>query len=160
MPTSTRITESIPAPVSKEEQVPAPISDIQHNMRMESGYAAFNGVFFGITFVGVHPLARTGVGVTPFELTILMSAFPVGASLGPFWAWLAGPRGMQKMVVRCGILSGLLLLPIEAITNSLLFTLLVATAQMLISPIRLGQSTLYGILYPLDQRGRIIGRFV
>ena len=60
----------------------------RHNVRSESFFSAFNGVYMALAIFAAPIVAVTGVGASPLELTILVSAFPVGAFLGPLWALL------------------------------------------------------------------------
>ena len=75
----------------------------RHNLRAESLFSAFNGVFIGLAIFAAPVVAVTGVNADPLLLTILVSAFPVGAFLGPLWAGLGRRWGMQKLVTQMAI---------------------------------------------------------
>src|SRR5947209_2925650 len=75
----------------------------RHNVRSESFFSAFNGVYMALAIFAAPIVAVTGVGASPLELTILVSAFPVGAFLGPLWALLGRRWGMQKLVTQMAI---------------------------------------------------------
>ena len=72
------------------EPIPLAYDDpiTQHNVRAETLFSAFNGIFMGLAIFAAPIVAVTSLDATPLELTILASAFPVGAFLGPLWAML------------------------------------------------------------------------
>src|SRR5437660_11531662 len=86
-----------------------PLGDIsddpvtQHNVRVESFFSAFNGIYMGLAIFAAPVVAVTGVRANPLELTILVSAFPVGVFLGPLWATLGRRWGMQKLVTQMAV---------------------------------------------------------
>src|SRR5262245_56128648 len=75
----------------------------RHNVVSESFFSAFNGIYLGLAIFAAPVVAVTGVEVTPLELTVLVSAFPVGAFLGPLWAYLGRRWGMQTLVTQMAI---------------------------------------------------------
>lgn len=160
MTASAPLTESTEQNVSTNLTPPMMDETTQFNLKRESCFSAFNGIFVGMTFISAPVLARTGIGVNPLELTILCTAFPLGAWLGPVWAWIGRRLGMLRLVVHCELLASMFLMPIFLVSNTLVYTLLIAGAQLLISPIRMGQSSNYSVNYHEQQRGRILGRFV
>src|SRR4051812_13597646 len=104
-------------PSSPDTQEPAtndgpPAMDAltRHNLVMESWFSAFNGVFMGLAIVAAPVVAVVGVGASALELTILVSAFPVGAFLGPFWAGLGRRWGMKRLVTQMAVWANLPLL--------------------------------------------------
>ena len=90
-------------PSSQNE--PDPIT--QHNIRVESFFSAFNGIYMGLAIFAAPVVAVTGVQANALELTILISAFPVGVFFGPFWATLGRRWGMQKLVTQMAIWANL-----------------------------------------------------
>src|ERR1700746_99874 len=75
----------------------------RHNVRAESFFSAFNGIYMGLAILAAPVVAVTGVRANPLELTILVSAFPVGVFLGPLWAALGRRWGMQQLVTQMAI---------------------------------------------------------
>ncbi|MBY0525050.1 MAG: hypothetical protein K2R98_16715 [Gemmataceae bacterium] len=96
----------VPPPDPASEATPAetprgefdPIT--RHNVLVESFFSAFNGVYMGLAIFAAPVVAVTGVNASPLELTILVSAFPVGVFFGPLWADLGRRWGMQKLVTQ------------------------------------------------------------
>jgi MFS family permease len=130
----------------------------RHNLTAESFFSAFNGVFLGLAIFAAPVVAVTGVNANPLLLTILVSAFPVGAFLGPLWAGLGRRWGMQKLVTQMAIWANLPLFLLYWVENAALFTALVSISQLLNSAMRMGQSSLYSVMYPKHLRGRVLGR--
>src|SRR5262249_49961652 len=85
-------------------------------------------------------------------------AFPVGAFLGPLWAGLGRRWGMQRLVTQMAIWANLPLFFIYWVSDPALFTALITISQLLNSAMRMGQSSLYRIMYPKELRGRVLGR--
>lgn len=138
----------------------------RHNVRAESFFSAFNGIYMGLAIFAAPVVAVTGVRANPLELTILVSAFPVGVFLGPLWASLGRRWGMQKLVTQMAIWANVPLFfvfwieeaaPYLHVDVAVLFTALVTVSQLLNSAMRMGQSSLYHVMYARDQRGRILG---
>jgi MFS family permease len=130
----------------------------RHNLTAESFFSAFNGVFMGLAIFAAPVVAVTGVNANPLLLTILVSAFPVGAFLGPLWAGLGRRWGMQKLVTQMAIWANVPMFLLYWVENATLFTLLVTISQLLNSAMRMGQSSLYRFMYPRQLRGRVLGR--
>jgi MFS family permease len=130
----------------------------RHNLLAESFFSAFNGVFMGLAIFAAPVVAVTGVNADPLLLTILVSAFPVGAFLGPLWAGLGRRWGMQKLVTQMAVWANLPLFLLFWVENAALFTVLVSISQLLNSAMRMGQSSLYSVMYPKHLRGRVLGR--
>lgn len=132
----------------------------RHNVVSESFFSAFNGIYLGLAIFAAPVVAVTGVEVTPLELTILVSAFPVGAFLGPLWAYLGRRWGMQTLVTQMAVWANIPLFFIFWIGKSeaALFTALITVSQLLNSAMRMGQSSLYRVMYPREMRGRVLGR--
>jgi MFS family permease len=128
------------------------------NLALESLFSAFNGVYLALALVAAPVVAVVGVGASPLELTILVSAFPVGAFLGPLWAYLGHRWGMKALVTRMALCANLPLLLLFWVGDPVLFTVLITISQLLNSAMRMGQSSLYGVLYPRPLRGRVLGR--
>src|SRR5262249_1434463 len=72
----------------------------RHKLTVESYFSAFNGIYMGLAIFAAPVVAVTGVNADPLLLTILVSAFPVGAFLGPLWAALGRRWGMRKLVTQ------------------------------------------------------------
>ncbi len=132
----------------------------QHNVRAESLFSAFNGIYLGLALFAAPVVAVTAYEATPLELTILVSAFPVGAFLGPLWAFLGRCWGMQKLVTQMAIWANLPLFAVFWLerTDAALFTALITLSQLLNSAMRMGQSSLYRVMYAKEIRGRVLGR--
>jgi MFS family permease len=130
----------------------------EHNLRSESYFSAFNGVYMGLALFAAPVVAVTGVKANPLELTILVSAFPVGAFLGPLWATLGRRWGMQKLVTQMAVWANLPLFLLFWVKDAALFTALITVSQLLNSAMRMGQSSLYRVMYPREMRGRVLGR--
>jgi MFS family permease len=130
----------------------------EHNLRSESYFSAFNGIYMGLALFSAPVVAVTGVQANPLELTILVSAFPVGAFLGPLWATLGRRWGMQKLVTQMAVWANLPLFLLFWVESAALFTALITISQLLNSAMRMGQSSLYRVMYPREQRGRVLGR--
>src|SRR5207248_6374446 len=130
----------------------------RHNLVMESLFSAFNGVFMALAILAAPVIAAVGVGASPLELTILVCAFPVGAFLGPFWAGLGRRWGMKRLVTQMAIWADLPLFFLFYVRDPAVFTGLIVISQLLNSAMRMGQSSLYGLLYAKPIRGRVLGR--
>src|SRR6516162_9679221 len=129
----------------------------RHNLTAESFFSAFNGIYLGLAIFAAPVVAVTAFGASPLELTILVSAFPVGAFLGPVWALLGRRWGMQKLVTQMAIWANIPLFfvfcldknflvgensePWSPRTLSALFTALITVSQLLNSAMRMGQSS-------------------
>jgi MFS family permease len=129
-----------------------------HNLRAENLSSVFSGVYLGLVMFAAPVVAVVGLDASPLELTLLVGAFPVGAFLGPAWASLGQRWGMKHLVVAMWFASSLPLLLVGWVHSSILFTLLVTVSQLLNGAMRMGQSSLYAIVYPADQRGRALGQ--
>ena len=130
----------------------------RHNVRAESFFSAFNGIYMGLALFAAPVVAVTALEANPLELTLLVSAFPVGAFLGPVWAFLGRRWGMQKLVTQMAIWANIPLFFLFWIEDAALFTALVTVSQLLNSAMRMGQSVLYRVMYEKQHRGRILGR--
>ncbi len=132
----------------------------RHNVLAESFFSAFNGVYLGLAIFAAPVVAVTSLDATPLELTILVSAFPVGAFLGPLWAFLGRRWGMQKLVTQMAIWANIPLFFVFFLdrTHSSWFTALLSVSQLLNSAMRMGQSSLYRVMYPQEIRGQVLGR--
>ena len=135
-----------------------PGSTIQRNLINESAYCAFTGIFMGMAFFASPVIAVTCLDVSAVELTIIVSAFPCGAFLGPVWAALGRRWGMQKLVTRMAVWATLPLFLMPWVETSTAFTIIVTVTQLLYSAMRMGQSSLYRVSYPKNELGRAIGR--
>lgn len=131
---------------------------VQHNVRAESFFSAFNGIYMGLTLFAAPVVAVTGLRANPLELTILVSAFPVGVFFGPLWASLGRRWGMQQLVTQMAIWANLPLFAVFWVTDSSWFTALITVSQLLNSAMRMGQSSLYHVMYAKGQRGRVLGQ--
>ena len=123
----------------------------------ESFFSAFNGIYLGLAIFAAPVVAVTGFEATPLELTILVSAFPVGAFLGPLWAFLGRHWGMQKLVTQMAVWANLPLFAVFLLgrADAALFTALITVSQLLNSAMRMGQSSLYRVMYDKTIRGRV-----
>jgi len=130
---------------------------LRHNVVAEGFFSAFNGIYMGLAIFAAPVVAVTGVRASPLELTILVSAFPVGAFLGPLWAGLGRRWGMQKLVTQMAVWANIPLFAIYWVEDAALFTSLITISQLLNSAMRMGQSSLYRVMYPRAQRGRVLG---
>ncbi len=146
-------------------EVRHPIADpvdpiTRHNVLAETLFSAFNGIYLALAIFAAPVVAVAGLEATPLELTILVSAFPVGAFLGPLWAFLGRRWGMQKLVTQMAVWANVPLFLIFFLerTDAALFTALITVSQLLNSAMRMGQSSLYGVMYPREVRGRVLGR--
>src|SRR6516165_2620470 len=70
----------------------------RQNIRAESFFSAFNGIYMGLAILAAPVVAVIGVHANPLELTILVAAFPVGVFFGPLWAGFGRRVGMQRLV--------------------------------------------------------------
>lgn len=155
MKTPSRINENAEAAPGS---APALDAVTQHNLRAESFFSAFNGIYMGLAIIAAPVVAVTGVRANPLELTILVSAFPVGAFLGPLWAGLGRRWGMQKLVTQMAIWANVPLFFLYWVEDPALFTALISVSQLLNSAMRMGQSSLYRVMYIKALRGRVLGR--
>ena len=146
MPRGEAIVRSQPDPIT------------QHNVRAESFFSAFNGIYMGLAIFAAPVVAVTGVQANALELTILISAFPVGVFFGPFWATIGRRWGMQKLVTQMAIWANLPLFFLFWVEDAAWFTALITVSQLLNSAMRMGQSSLYRVMYPRPLQGRVLGR--
>lgn len=130
----------------------------RHNLMAESFFSAFNGVFMGLAIFAAPVVAIAGLEAGPVELTVLASAFPVGAFLGPLWAALGRRWGMQKLVTQMAVWANVPLFFLFWVNDPVVFTALITVSQLLNSAMRMGQSSLYRVMYPRALRGRVLGR--
>ena len=128
------------------------------NIRAETFFSAFNGIYMGLAILAAPVVAVVGVQANPLELTILVAAFPVGVFFGPLWAGAGRRLGMQRLVTMMAFWANVPLFLIFWVQESWQFTLLVAASQILNSGMRMGQSSLYHLLYPRHIRGRVLGQ--
>src|SRR5262245_20152190 len=130
----------------------------QHNIRAETFFSAFNGIYMGLAILAAPVVAVIGVQANPLELTILVAAFPVGVFFGPLWAGAGRRLGMQRLVTYMAFLANVPLFLVFWATESWQFILLLTISQILNSGMRMGQSSLYHLLYPRAIRGRVLGQ--
>jgi MFS family permease len=130
----------------------------RQNVRAESFFSAFNGIYMGLAILAAPVVAVTGVQANPLQLTILVAAFPVGVFFGPLWAGAGRRLGMQRLVTWLSILANLPLFVLFWVGDAWAFTLLISLSQILNSGMRMGQSSLYHVLYPRRLRGRVLGQ--
>jgi MFS family permease len=130
----------------------------RQNIQSETFFSAFNGIYMGLAILAAPVVAVTGVQANALELTILVAAFPVGVFFGPLWAGFGRRLGMQRLVTYMAFWANVPLFLIFWVTESWQFTLLVSISQVLNSGMRMGQSSLYHVLYPKLIRGRVLGR--
>jgi MFS family permease len=130
----------------------------RHNVRTESFFSAFNGIYMGLAIFAAPVVAVTSVQANPLELTILVSAFPVGVFLGPLWATLGRRWGMKKLVTQMAVWANAPLFFLFWVKDPALFTALLTVSQLLNSAMRMGQSSLYRVMYARPVRGRVLGR--
>jgi len=134
---------------------------IRYNLRAETFFSGFNGVFLALAIFVSPVVAVTSFEATPLELTILVSAFPVGAFLGPVWAFLGRHWGMQKLVTQMALWANIPLFFVfflDRQTDSAYFTALITLSQLFNSAMRMGQSSMYRVMYPRELRGFVLGR--
>lgn len=155
-----RLLPWVARPLAGDPAAPADQLDAltQHNVRVESFFSAFNGVYMALALFAAPVVAVTGVNANPLELTILVSAFPVGVFFGPLWAELGRRWGMQKLVTQMAIFANIPLFFLFWVHDSAWFTALVTISQLLNSAMRMGQSSLYRVMYAKAIRGRVLGR--
>jgi len=78
----------------------------RHNLRVESYFSAFNGIYMGLALFVAPVVAVTGLNANPIELTIIVSASPVGVFFGPLWADLGRrPTTSRPCATSCRKLS-------------------------------------------------------
>jgi len=130
----------------------------RQNIRGESFFSAFNGIYMGLAILAAPVVAVIGVQANPLELTILVAAFPVGVFFGPLWAGAGRRLGMQRLVTLMAFWANVPLLLMFWVTDAWLFTALISISQILNSGMRMGQSSLYHVLYPRKIRGRVLGQ--
>src|SRR6266545_936014 len=119
--------------------LPGPDDPItRHNVRSESFFSAFNGVYLGLALFAAPIVAVAGLEASPLELTILVSAFPVGAFLGPLWALLGRRWGMQKLVMQMAVWANVPLFALFWVHDAAVFTALITVSQLLNSAMRMG----------------------
>jgi MFS family permease len=130
----------------------------RHNLTAETFFSAFNGIYMGLAIFAAPIVAVTGVKASPLELTVLVSAFPVGAFLGPLWAGLGRRWGMQKLVTQMAVWANVPLFFLYWVESPIVFTILITLSQLLNSAMRMGQSSLYRVVYARSVRGRVLGQ--
>jgi MFS family permease len=132
-------------------------SVVRHNLIRESIFSAFTGVFMGMILFAAPVIAYSALNASALELTVIVSAFPCGAFLGPLWAALGRRWGMKHLVLNMALLANLPLLLMFWVNDSIGFTVLVTVSQLLHSAMRMGQSSLYRASYPREYLGGVIG---
>ncbi len=129
----------------------------RRNLRVESWFSVFNGVFMGMILFAAPAIVYAVLNATPLELTIIASAFPCGAFLGPLWMRLGRHLGMKNLVLLMALLANLPLFLMYWVHDSAWFTGIVSVSQLLHSAMRMGQSSMYRATYPRPQLGRALG---
>ena len=129
----------------------------RHNLRVESLFSLFNGVFMGMILFAAPVLAVTCLGASRTELTVITCAFPCGAFLGPVWAMLGRRWGMQKLVLQMALWANLPLFLMVWVDESVAFTAIITASQLLHSAMRMGMSSMYRATYPRPLLGRVLG---
>jgi MFS family permease len=132
----------------------------RHNVRVESYFSAFNGIYLALALFAAPVVAVAGVNASPLELTVIVSAFPVGVFFGPLWAGLGRRWGMQKLVTQMAIWANVPLFFLFWVDSAPWFTALVTVSQLLNSAMRMGQSSLYRVMYAKAVRGRVLGQLM
>jgi MFS family permease len=130
----------------------------RQNIRAETYFSAFNGIYMGLAIMAAPVVAVTAVQANPLELTLLVAAFPIGVFFGPLWAGAGRRMGMQRLVTHMAFWANVPLFLVFWVTESWQFTLLISISQVLNSGMRMGQSSLYHVLYPKKIRGRVLGQ--
>ncbi|MGF1578106.1 MAG: MFS transporter [Gemmataceae bacterium] len=130
----------------------------RHNLCVESFFSAFNGIFMGLAIFVSPIVAVVALEASPLEVTVLATAFPVGAFLGPLWAYLGRRWGTQRLVIVSSVLGNFCFLLLFWVEHAVHFTVLLSISQLLNSAMRMGQSNLYRLTYPKEKRGRVLGR--
>ncbi len=65
---------------------------------------------------------------------------------------------MQKLVTQMAVWANMPLFFLFWVDDAAVFTALITVSQLLNSAMRMGQSVLYGVMYPREQSGRVLGR--
>lgn len=135
-----------------------PPSDLQYNLRVESIFSAFNGVFMGMIFFGAPVIAYACLDATPLHIAMMTAAFPCGAFFGPLWAGIGRRYGMKQLVLQMALVSNLPLFLLVFVNDATTFTAIITVAQLLYSGMRMGMSSTYRATYPREILGRAIGQ--
>lgn len=130
---------------------------VRHNLIVECIYSAFTGIFMGMILFAAPVIAYTCLDATALELTIIVSAFPCGAFMGPLWAGLGRRWGMKKLVTSMAIWANLPLFLMFWVNDAATFTAIITISQLLHSAMRMGQSSMYRASYPRKSLGRVLG---
>ncbi len=136
---------------------------VRHNFIHESLYSALSGVFVGMILYSAQVVAKTCLNASPIHLALLTSAFPCGAFLSMIWASLGRRWGTHQLVLRMALLCQVPLFLVPWVdlqlwfTPATTFTMLITLSLLLFSAVRMGQSNLYRLTYPLQVRGRVLG---
>src|SRR5882724_9203566 len=101
----------------------------RQNVRAESFFSAFNGIYMGLAILAAPVVAVTGVQANPLQLTLLVAAFPIGVFFGPLWAGAGRRMGMQRLVTHLSFWANVPLFLIFWVADSWSFTLLVTVSQ-------------------------------
>jgi MFS family permease len=145
-----------------EEGSPSPAlaleATVQHNLLVECLYSAFTGIFMGMILFAGPVIAYTCLDATTLELTIIVSAFPCGAFMGPLWAGLGQRWGMKGLVLYMAIGANLPLFLMFWVNDAAVFTAVIVVSQLLHSAMRMGQSSMYRASYPRHYLGKVLGR--
>jgi len=153
-----RLTVPAPDPLTGGASAGTELDPItRHNVVAESFFSAFNGVYMALAILAAPVVAVTAVNANPLELTILVSAFPVGVFFGPLWADLGRRWGMQKLVTQMAVWANVPLFFLFWVDDAAVWTALVTVSQLLNSAMRMGQSSLYRVMYARPLRGRVLG---
>src|SRR5438270_10077184 len=122
----------MPADGSATRPSPPPLDALTaHNIRAESFFSAFNGIYMGLAILAAPVVAVAGVQADPLQLTILVAAFPVGVFFGPLWAGAGRRLGMQRLVTHMAFWANVPLFLVFWVSEAWQFTLLVSVSQVL-----------------------------
>lgn len=137
---------------------------VRHNLVVESLFSVFNGFFMGMILFAAPAIAatcfETDTTTRMAYVTVITCAFPCGAFLGPLWAAWGRRVGMHQLVLQTALLANLPLFAVYWVNDGVLFTAIIAAAQLFHSGMRMGQSSTYHCTYPRSLFGRVLGMLI
>jgi len=125
--------------------------------RIERHYAFLYGIYRGTLFFLVPVVLKYVLDAGAWHLAIVAAAFPVGMVLAPVWTQVGRRIGMKRLVLAPGLLMGILVCGLAAMSHAAAFTALVGPALLLMAPQVVAQTALYKANYPDTHRNTAVG---
>jgi len=115
------------------------------------------GVMTGILALAAV-FARKALGASRIEVALITAAAPSGMLFAAFWGHLSSSRRKMPFLVIPGLLGRGLITAIAFVSNSVWFTGIILLSFLISQLVLPVQAAVYQANYPIEFRGRIIGK--